>query len=127
MNYINPNIIIKESKAFGKGVFVKSDLEANTLIEISPVIVLSENDTKIIHQTLLHDYYFLWGDEQVKSAIALGYVSLYNHAQTPNCIHECNFKENTISIYTKSDIKANEELYIDYNMGLDKELWFEVK
>jgi len=127
MNYINPNIIIKDSTNKGKGVFTKVDIQKNSLIEISPVIVLSKKDTQLIHQTHLHDYYFLWGENQDKSAIALGYISLYNHSNTPNCYHECDFKNNTISIYTNEFIKANSELFIDYNMGEEKELWFNVK
>lgn len=127
MNYINPNIIIEETKSIGKGIFAKSEIKKNSLIEISPVIVLSEKDTQLIHQTHLHDYYFLWGENQVESAIALGYISLYNHSPKPNCYHECNFIDNTITIYSKKDIAEGEELLIDYNMGEEKKLWFEVQ
>ncbi len=127
MNYINPNITIKETEKKGKGIFARASIDSNSLIEISPVIVLSEADTKLIHNTHLHDYYFSWGEKQNKSAIALGYVSLYNHSNKPNCYHECDFDNNTISIFAKDKIEKNEELFIDYNMGEEKELWFNLK
>lgn len=126
MYHLHPFLVIKATEHKGKGVFALQDISANTLLEISPVIVLSEKDTSLIHQTHLHDYYFSWGDDQNGSAIALGYVSIYNHSQNANCYHECDFEKNTISIYSKRDILADEELCIDYNMGLQKELWFEL-
>jgi hypothetical protein len=125
MNHLHPFLTIQESKSKGKGVFALQDIEANTLLEISPVIVLSEEDTKLIHQTHLHDYYFTWAEDQKQSAIGLGYISIYNHSASPNCSHECNFNQNSISIYSKTSVLAGEELTIDYNMGEEKPLWFE--
>ena len=127
MNHLHPFLTIQDSKSKGKGVFALQDIEANTLLEVSPVIVLSEEDTKMIHQTHLHDYYFTWGEDQKQSAIGLGYISIYNHSASPNCLHECNFNQNTISVYSKTNILAGEELTIDYNMGEEKMLWFELK
>lgn len=124
MNHLHPFLIIRESANKGRGVYALNGIEANTFIEISPVIVLSEKDTAIIHQTHLHDYYFIWGEDQKHSAIALGYISLYNHSAEANCRHECDFEQNTISIYTNRAIEAGEELSIDYGMGEKKDLWF---
>lgn len=127
VNHLHPYLIIKESEAKGRGVFALNDIDANTLLEVSPVIVLNAKDTAAIHQTKLHDYYFTWGDSQDESAIALGYISLYNHAAEANCYHECNFNKGSISIYTKENIPAGKELTINYNMGEDHKLWFELK
>lgn len=124
MSHLHPFLTIQDSKNKGKGVFALQDIEANTLLEISPVIVLSKKDTQLIHQTHLHDYYFAWGEDQQASAIGLGYISIYNHSSTPNCEHECNFEQKTITIFSKSAIPAGEELTIDYNMGEEKTLWF---
>lgn len=127
MNHLHPFLIIQNTEDKGKGVFALQDIEANTLLEISPVIVLSESDTKLIHQTFLHDYYFSWGENQKSSAIALGYISIYNHASNANCYHECDFKKQSITIFSKKNIAAGEELCIDYNMGKNNALWFEEK
>ena len=127
MNHLHPFLIIQETTEKGKGVFALQEIQANTLLEVSPVIVLSEKDTKLIHQTHLHDYYFSWGKHQQKCAIALGYISIYNHASDANAFHECDFANNTISIFSKTTILAGQEICIDYNMGKDKKLWFEEK
>jgi SET domain-containing protein len=127
MSHLHPFLTIKETKDKGRGVFALNDIEADTLLEVSPVIVLNKKDTALIHQTALHDYYFIWGDDQVQSAVALGYISIYNHSPEANCYHTCNFKENTISIYTKEPISANDELKINYNMGGEQKLWFTIK
>lgn len=125
MYFLAPFLEIRTSPGRGLGVFTSIDLQANTLLEISPVLCLNEKDTKAIHQTHLHDYYFAWGEDQKSSALALGYISLYNHAFKANCYHECDFIQNSISIYSKQAVKANEELFVNYNMDEEKELWFE--
>lgn len=126
-NYLSPYLKIEKTTHKGLGVFTIHTIEPNTLIEIAPVIELNEADTEKIHTTHLHDYYFSWGDEQKHSAIALGYVSLYNHSAQPNCYAEFDFENNTISIYSKIEINAGEELFIDYTMGEEnKTLWFNV-
>jgi hypothetical protein len=126
MSHLHPFLTVKSSAVKGNGIFTIQDIEADTLLEISPVIVLSEDDTALIHKTRLHDYYFSWDDDQKKSAIGLGYISIYNHSKDPNCYHECDFDKNTISIYSNQAVKAGEELSIDYNMGENKPLWFNV-
>ena len=126
MNYLLPFLSIKNTTERGLGVFTTNEIAANTLIEISPVIVLSKKDTALIHKTHLHDYYFLWGNKQKQSAIALGYISIYNHSKKANCFHDCNFENNTISIFSKENIKANTELFINYNMDEEKDLWFDI-
>lgn len=126
MHFLAPFIEIRKSENRGLGVFSKIAIKANTLIEISPVIELKGKDTELIHLTKLHDYYFTWGENQDTSAIGLGYISLYNHSEKANCFHSCDFKANTISIYSKLDIAVGEELFINYNMDEDKELWFDI-
>ena len=124
MSHIHPSLVIKASKKRGRGVFALNGIEANTLVEISPVIILDSHETKIIHNTILHDYYFIWGHQQNQSAIGLGYISLYNHSPNANCYHECDFDDNTISIYSKCFIPAEEELHINYMKGEENPLWF---
>ncbi len=127
MMHLHPFLWVQKTAEKGWGVFALHDIEANTLLEISPVIVLNEKDTALIHASRLHDYYFTWGENQDQSALALGYISLYNHAEDNNCNHECHFDTGTIHIYSKRHIAANEELCIHYMMHEDKPLWFQVK
>lgn len=85
------------------------------MIEICPVIVLPEADLPIIHRTKLHDYYFLWGDDQQQCAIALGYGSLYNHAYEPNARYLLDYEHDTIDFYCIKKIEAGEEITVNYN------------
>jgi SET domain-containing protein len=128
-SFVHPFIFISQTEQKGRGVYCHQNIEANTLIEIAPVVPLSEKDTKIIHETALHDYYFSWGDDQKLSAVALGYVSMYNHAKTPNCSYEADFENNTIKIISLKEIPKGEELTINYNLDFnsDNKLWFEIK
>lgn len=126
---IFPFIEIKESQNKGLGVFATETIEEGTLIEVSPVIVLSPDDTKRIDDTHLYNYYFSWEDDQKSSAIALGYVSLYNHQVNANCIYETYFEEKVIKIITRRQIQKGEELTINYNHDpmSDKATWFDVQ
>ncbi len=75
----------------GKGVFTTKNIKAGTIIETSPVIVLPPKDRPVIDQTLLHDYIFEWDPARKTSAMALGYVPIYNHSYSANCEYEINY------------------------------------
>src|ERR1700730_3425362 len=111
----------------GRGVFTSEQLEKNTTIEVSPVIVLSKEDRKLIDQTLLHDYIFEWGEKNQQCCMALGYLALYNHSYKSNCEYEMDFTEELMTIKTMRHIKAGEELFINYNGDWNnpKKLWFD--
>lgn len=123
-----PGLYYRESPLGGRGVFTAEAIPAGGIIEICPVIFLDPRDTETIHDTHLHDYYFLWGKQG--SAIALGYGSLYNHAAAPNADYGMDFDERTIAFHALWDIAAGEEITINYSQGETgerTELWFEVR
>lgn len=124
---ILPILTIAPSPQRGRGVFALETIESNTIIEIAPVIVLNKEDRIRVEQTLLHDYIFEWGQDHELGAIALGYVSIYNHAKYPNCSYEMDFENSTISIMTLQKLEAGDELFINYHAeeGIDKPVWFE--
>ena len=111
----------------GRGVFAKTDLKKNTIIEIAPVIVMSKKDREFLDQTLLHDYIFEWGDNHNQCCMALGYVPLYNHSYRSNCEYDMDFKKLVITVKTVRAVEAGEELYINYNgdWNSGKPVWFE--
>lgn len=119
-------IEIRISPDRGRGVFATEMLEAGIIVEEAPVIVMPEKDRPLLDQTLLHDYIFEWGDDHRQSAIALGYVSIYNHAAPSNCEYEMDFEHATIRIRTVKKVDAGEELFINYNgQATDlKPVWF---
>ncbi|MCG2615610.1 SET domain-containing protein [Terrimonas sp. NA20] len=124
---ILPFLYISDAGASGRGVFSSEDIDAGTLIEVSPVIVMSGDDRKHLDRTLLHDYIFEWGHDQQECCMALGYVPLYNHSAASNCEYEMDFDHALIGIRTVRAIKAGEELCINYNGDWDdaKPVWFQ--
>ena len=120
------SLYIAPSELHHRGVYTAADLAADNLIEICPVIVLEAEDRQLIHRSVLHDYYFSWGEDDKGAAIALGYGSLYNHSYQPNARYLVDFEMETISIYSIKDIAAGEEIKINYNGLPDDQspLWF---
>lgn len=126
---ILPILYIMETAQRGRGVFTTESIPAGTTIEIAPVIVLNQADRVTVDTTLLHDYIFEWGINEQEAAVALGYVSIYNHSVDANCKYDMDFENKTIQIQTKRDIAVDEELCINYNGDgiTDKPVWFEEK
>lgn len=112
---ILPQLLIAPTADMGRGVFTSENIAKGTIIEISPVIVMSGEERKLLDQTLLHDYIFEWGDDCKSCCMALGFVPLYNHSYRSNCEYEMDFEEQVISIKAVRFIKAGEELFINYN------------
>lgn len=126
---ILPSLYIGESPGRGRGVFARAPILEEVIIEISPVIVMSLEERKLLDQTLLHDYIFEWGPEKDRCCMALGYIPVYNHSYQSNCEYFMNFDEQHIFIKTVRRIEAGEELTINYNGNWNDEtkVWFENK
>ena len=126
---ILPCLYISQSEEKGRGVYTSEDLEADSIVEISPVIVMSKEERQMLDKTTLHDYIFEWGDEKNQCCMALGYVPVYNHSYSSNCEYEMDYEEKLMSIKTVKAIKAGEELCINYNgdWNDEKRVWFDVK
>lgn len=123
---ILPNLVIAPSEKRGRGVFTTKHIAAGTVIEISPIIELTPKDRKQIEGTKLFHYIFEWGKSKRKAALALGYVSMYNHSFEPNCEYEMDYESNNMTIRTIKPVKKGEELFFSYNGDpTDKSpLWF---
>jgi uncharacterized protein len=121
-----PGLYIMDSDLKGRCVYTSQDITEGDLIEVCPVIILPKSQLPVIHKTLLHDYYFLWGEELDQCAIALGYGSLYNHETNPNANFLLDLEHNTIDIMAITDIKAGMEITLNYHgePGCKDELWF---
>ena len=121
-----PGLYIADSTEKGRGVYTSKHINAGDTIEICPVIVIPKNELPVIHKTVLHDYYFLWGENLEDCAIALGFGSLYNHAIHSNANFILDLENNTIDIEAVVDIPAGSEITINYHgePGDTGELWF---
>lgn len=126
---ILPFLFIAPSSSMGRGVFTSEDIMADTIIEVSPVIVMTKEERRLLDNTRLHDYIFEWGYEKDQCCMALGYVPVYNHSYESNCEYEMDYENEKVSIRTVRDIKSGEELFINYNgdWNNSKPLWFEAK
>jgi SET domain-containing protein len=129
LSYLKEGIYIASTKNMGRGVFTAEPIAAGTLIELAPVIVMSAEDRINLDKTLLHDYIFEWGKKLDQCAMALGFVSVYNHSYSANCQYGMYFKQQAINIIAVRDIEAGEELYINYNgtWNDEKKVWFDAK
>lgn len=127
MYMILPILVIAPSENRGRGVFTTEKIHAGTVVEISPVLVLSEDERKEVEKTTLFNYIFEWGEGMKGACVAWGYVSIYNHSYQANCVYEMDFEEETIQVRAVRDIERGEELFINYNATPDDgtPIWFE--
>jgi SET domain-containing protein len=125
---IHSGLHIQKTVNKGNGVFTNDSIEEGTIIEISPVVVMSLANRALLDQTLLHDYIFEWGHEKEKCAMALGYVPVYNHSYSSNCEYFMDYEDDVIFVKTVRNILPGEELTINYNgdWNDEKKVWFDV-
>ena len=124
---IKPYLQIIQSEEKGRGVMTRERIPADTVIEVSPVVVMSAEERNHLDKTLLHDYIFEWGADKKSCCLALGYISVYNHAYESNCEYFMDYEDETIMIKTIRTIAAGEELTINYNGNWNdgRRLWFD--
>ena len=122
-------LFIAPASGMDRGVFSSENIAAGTVLESSPVIVMSAADRLLLDKTPLHDYIFEWGEGKDQCCMALGYVPVYNHSYESNCEYEMDIDNRQISIKAVRDIRAGEELFINYNGDWNNStaLWFDVK
>src|SRR5687767_14172623 len=126
---IKPYLHIQHVAGKGRAIFTNERIDANTVVEESPVIVMKKEDRPHLDKTLLHDYIFEWGIKKDRCCMALGFIPLYNHSYKSNCEYFMNFDEETIQIKTVRVIEKGEELTINYNGDWNnrKKVWFQVR
>ncbi|MBS4208070.1 SET domain-containing protein [Bacillus sp. FJAT-50079] len=109
---------------FNRGVFATCDIKKGELLHEAPVISYPNDQHQYIEHTILADYAFEYGINH--SAILLGYGMLFNHSYEPNAKYKINFRNHTFDFYAFTDIKAGDEILINYNGDVDDKdrLWF---
>lgn len=124
-----PGLYTAESPARGRGVFTAHEVQVDEVIEICPVILIPGDQQALIDRTVIYDYYFVWPGDEGRLCLALGYGSLYNHAEIPNATITFDLTELTIVVIASQTIAAGEEIFINYQGGVEKapELWFDIK
>jgi SET domain-containing protein len=110
----------------GRGMFACRKVLKGELIERAPVIPINEKQWPSAQKTILSDYAFDWGEHDEHAAIALGYVSIYNHSYSPNAQLEELLDELMMEVVAIRDIRPGEEVTINYNgdPANQDSLWF---
>ncbi|PKG24634.1 SET domain-containing protein [Niallia nealsonii] len=110
---------------FNRGVFATQDIKKGTLFHEAPVVPYPNEQHQYIEKTVLDDYVYEYGINH--SAIVLGYGMLFNHSYEPNATYDISFEKHTFDYYAYKDIKAGEEIFINYNGDVEDTdpLWFQ--
>jgi hypothetical protein len=119
--------------AKGRGVFAARAFAAGEVVEECPVM-LFRKPYEVLHKEL-KTVVFHWPVPEgaaATQALALGYGSLYNHANPSNLRYETDRETLTMRFVAVREIAAGEELTINYNADggahvSDDEWWFEEK
>lgn len=125
---IHAALYIGQTGKKGRAVFTRQSMAAGTIIEVSPVIVMSREERQHLDKTLLHDYIFEWGEMKDQCCMALGFIPMYNHSYASNCEYFMDFNDHSIFVKTVRAIEEGEELTINYNGDWNDEtaVWFDV-
>jgi len=124
-----PGLYINQVEGKGRSIFTAGDIGKGSTIEVCPLILIPKDEVSIIHDTVLHDFYFTWGLNQDQAAIMLGYGSLYNHSDKPNAKAVLLHEDQEILFEAIRDISAGEEITFNYFDGQNskEESWFTIK
>ncbi len=127
LSFLLEGVYAGGTKKMGRGIYTTRAIPSGTRIELAPVIVMNADERKHLDLTLLHDYIFEWGEKKDKCCMALGLVPLYNHSYEANCEYEMYFSKEVIAVKSVRDIKAGEELFVNYNGDWNSQepVWFE--
>ncbi|KAI0771165.1 hypothetical protein BD413DRAFT_551498 [Trametes elegans] len=110
---------IEYAEGKGRGIYASREIPAQTLIEVSPVLLFSANEYEAHgRHTVLDHYTFIWRDGRM--ALALGLGSLFNHSQRPNVSYTIDVATESIRYVTTRRVMPDEELCIFYG----HKLWF---
>ena len=123
-------VYIRQSRILnaGRGVYARRDIKKDEIIEKCPVIEVPKHDVSNLRESILVTYFFYFGKNKERLAIALGFGSIYNHTYEPNATYKIKHREKTIDFIALNDIKKDDEITVNYNYGNPKDkspLWFE--
>jgi SET domain-containing protein len=113
----------------GRGVAAIEPIRCGELIERAPVILVPEDERSAIDASTVGSYIFMWEhgtrgedlySQRGRAAIVLGYASLVNHSNEPNCTFMRYIEALALDVVALRDIAADEELTFNYDMTL----WF---
>ena len=114
----------------GRGVYARRDIKKGEIIETSPIIEAPQHDMSNLKESIFVTYFFYFGKNKQRLAIALGFGSIYNHSYKPNITYTIKPKEKLIEFIAQEDINKDTELTFNYrnsskSKSKKRPLWFE--
>jgi len=98
------------SPVHGRGMFAREFIPSGTIIEIAPLIPFTR--THVDNESVIRNYDITY--KGGKTAIMLGYASIYNHRDDNNAFWYFDDHEDIIYIKSLRDIRAGEEVFVSY-------------
>ena len=117
-------IEIRRDPRKGRGVFATRRILPGELIEAAPAVVFDLAECALLDRTIVGHYYFAWdeaGAPEGRGALALGALSLCNHAERPRARVHRNFDDQALELVAIDSIAPGDEITIDYGCPL----WFD--
>lgn len=129
------SLYLKKTPKKGRGVFATADIRKGEILEASPTLILSEQETDLAQKTILRDYIFTLGKISAKlkkimkisklddgCCLIMGVATFCNHDEEPNA--EIQWEEIDGTVYhtlrALKAIKKNTEICTSYGEG-----WFD--
>ena len=108
-------LCIDKSPIHGWGVFTKEDIKKGELVEECPMA--SKKKYGYLGDVDINPYLMSYDANEIHHTwfIPTGYSIHLNHSDTENLYWKNDLENDICSFYAKRDIKANEELFINYN------------
>lgn len=109
----------------GRGVVATEPIAKGELIEVCPVIDLSEKERKFVDtESDVLSGHALYKPEDGSQVLMLGYGSLYNHSREPNA--ELDYDPAGVRFVALADIAVDEEIVYDYDFDDGVEIFLDL-
>jgi uncharacterized protein len=113
MHYLEEKLFIRKSQISGTGVFTSVDINEGTHIIIISGEVISEDEC-VRREEEENNVFIFWNDLNYIDTVNTKKIKYLNHNCNPNCyVEERNYE--SLFLIAEKDIKAGEELTIDYD------------
>jgi hypothetical protein len=112
-----PGVYVKHTgTSKGRGAYAARSFAAGETVEVCPVILFSGAFGSVpdeVRKLLFNWRVLAEGDDA--HCLALGYGSMYNHANPANMRYEADLGARTLRFVAIRDVAADEELTVNYN------------
>lgn len=133
MRIVPPEVYIKHTGTpKGRGVFAGRAFKQDEVVEACPVVPFEPLPDRRLPQDIkriVFGWANLLGLNRLRPAIALGYGSMYNHANPASLRCQADAETLVLRFIAVRDIAADEELTINYNTVANPvsngDAWFE--